>query len=346
VPESQERFYYISPDGKLVPVSSVGEALSMAQSGGYIWLDYRQPPRQALEALIEPLGIHPLSVEDSLDVDQIPKIDAFPTNNFLIFNYFEYIGGHLLIHEVDLFIGNTFLITISGHHAEDHWPLGGIERIVERSMSSIKQGPDFLLHVVLDYVVDEKYKAIESLEDSLDTAEETILASPAGFHPEGLLDLRRDLLSVRKSLFHEREILVKICRRDSAYISEQAIYRFRDIYDHLTKFFELTEACRDIVTSLMEIYLSMINNQMSKTANETNATMRRLTLITTIFMPLTFLTGLGGMSEFSMMTGPENWRFTYPAFLVAMILIAIADYFLIRWYERRMRRRAAQTAIQ
>jgi magnesium transporter len=86
----------------------------------------------------------------------------------------------------------------------------------------------------------------------------------------------------------------------------------------------------------------MINNEMAKTGNETNATMRRLTLITTIFMPLTFLTGLGGMSEFSMMTGSENWRIAYPAFLLAMILIAVGNYLLLRWYDRKMKRQATR----
>ena len=159
-----------------------------------------------------------------------------------------------------------------------------------------------------------------------------------------MLDLRRDLLALRKSLFHERELLVKICRKDSPFISEQAIFNFRDVYDHLAKFFELTEAYRDMVASLMEMYLSMINNEMAKAANETNSTMRRLTLITTIFMPLTFLTGLGGMSEYSMMTGSENWRIAYHVFLLAMIAIAVGNYLLIRWYDRRMKRQTQRPA--
>ncbi len=127
-------------------------------------------------------------------------------------------------------------------------------------------------------------------------------------------------MSLRKSLFHEREILIKICRKDCPFIAEKAIFHYRDIYDHLAKFFELTESYRDIVTSLMEMYLSMLNNQMTKAANETNVTVRRLTFITTIFMPLTLLAGIGGMSEWSMMTGPENWRIAYPAFLLAMVV--------------------------
>jgi magnesium transporter len=89
----------------------------------------------------------------------------------------------------------------------------------------------------------------------------------------------------------------------------------------------------------MEMYLSMLNNQMTKTANETNSTVRRLTIITTIFMPLTLLAGIGGMSEWSMMTGPQNWRIAYPAFLLVMGVIGLANYFLLNWIDKRNRQR-------
>jgi magnesium transporter len=145
------------------------------------------------------------------------------------------------------------------------------------------------------------------------------------------------LLNLRKCLFHEREILVKICRKDCPFIQERAIYHYRDIYDHLTKFFEMTESYREVVASLMDMYLSMLNNQMTKVANETNKTVRRLTLITTIFMPLTLLAGIGGMSEWSMMTGPSNWRIAYPAFLLAMVVIGFTNYCLLKWFERKRR---------
>ena len=105
----------------------------------------------------------------------------------------------------------------------------------------------------------------------------------------------------------------------------------------------MTESYRDIVTSLMEMYLSMLNNQMTKSSNETNLSVRRLTVITTIFMPLTLLAGIGGMSEWSMMTRPENWRIAYPAFLLAMVVIGFGNYLLIKWVERRSKRLDQQT---
>ena len=332
---SEVRYFHITRTGKLAPLPGLSEALAATQKGGYIWLDFCQATKEELAVLVEPLGLHPLSIEDCVDENQIPKIDDYPRNTFLIFNALHYANDQLNVYEVDLFIGGHFLVTVSGRDVNGQRVLNGLERLVEQNFEDVRQGPDFLLHVVLDHVVDEKFSAIEALEAELDRAEETILADLAHFDPSALLHLRRDLLNLRKSLFHEREILVKICRKDCPFITDKAIYAYRDIYDHLAKFFELTESSRDVVTSLMEMYLSMLNNQMTQAANATNIIVRRLTFITTIFMPLTLLAGIGGMSEYSMMTGPEHWRIAYPAFMLAMVVIGVVTYFVLRRIEQR-----------
>jgi magnesium transporter len=198
------------------------------------------------------------------------------------------------------------------------------------------RGPEYLLHVILDYAIDKKLTAIEALQERVDAAEEELIQDTGTFEPGLLLHLRRDLLTMRKSLFHEREILVKICRRDSPFISEKSIYHFRDIYDHLTKSFEIVEVYREMVTNAMELYLSLINNKMARISNKLNATVRRLTLITTIFMPLTLLAGVGGMSEWSMMTGAQNWKIAYPLFLLAMLAIGAVNYWALKRWEARI----------
>ncbi len=339
---SESRFYHITRDGNVLHLSTTVDALSAVKGGGFVWLDYIRPSKEnlpalkeELSALIEPLGLHPLSIEDCTDENQIPKIEDFPRNTFILFNTFSYSKQQLTIDEVDLFIGENFLVTVSGNGVDCERPFINIERMLELDVENVRQGPAFLMHVILDQIVDRKFLAIEALEDELDAAEESMLADISSFNPGALLRLRRDLLALRKSLFHEREILVKICRKDCPFISEKVIFPYRDIYDHLAKSFELTETFREIVTSLVEMYLSMINNRMTRFANETNATVRRLTFITTIFMPLTLLAGIGGMSEWSMMTGASNWRIAYPVFMVAMVLIGIASYFFLKRLEKR-----------
>ncbi len=332
---SETNFYHITTTGKVSCLPTVEKTIAAAKDGGYIWLDYCEPSREQLSALMPTLGLHPLAIEDCFDTNQIPKIDDYPKHTFMLFNSFDYVDHLLTIYEVDVFIGASFIVTVHQKDKKGNPILKGAERQAQAEKENIRQGPAFLLHVLLDHIVDDKFVEIENLEEQLVESEEAVLADPTSFNPAELLHLRRDLLTVRKSLYYEREILVKINRKDSPYIKEKALYLYRDIYDHLSKFFELTEAFRDMVTSLMEMYLSMLNNQMALAANQTNATVRRLTFITTIFMPLTLLAGIGGMSEWSMMTGPQNWRLAYPLFLMGMVVLGLVSYSFLKWLEKR-----------
>jgi magnesium transporter len=334
---SYSKFYHFHPSGMYYCVDSAEKAIMALKEGGFIWLNYFEPERKELSALVDPLGIHPLSIEDCMDTSQVPKIEQFPDNSFIIFNSFTYSDKTLAVDEIDLFIGKNFVITVSGFRSEGREPLKGIESLVGLEAGNVERGPAFLTHIILDYIVDQKFHAIESVEDEIEAAEENLIDNPEKFDPAELIRLRRFLLNLRKSLFHEREIFVKICRLDSPFIGEKAIFHYRDIYDHLAKFLELTENYREIVTSLMELYTSLLNNIMTKASNQTNLSVRRLTLIATIFMPLTLLASIGGMSEWSMMTGPENWKLTYPMFLMGMIIIGLISYILIRRVEKRTR---------
>jgi len=328
-------FFHISLDGKLVLVETLEKALSSMKKGGYIWFNYSRPTKEELSLLINPLGLHPLSIEDCLNENQIPKIEEYSRYTFIILNIISYSQGEISINEADVFIGADFLVTVTGHNSKNSQAFDNIAHIIQQHSENIRQGPAFLLHLLLDYIVDQKFGVIEMLEDELDNAEDTILSDLPSFNPAIILQMRRNLLALRKSLFHEREVFVKICRKDCLFIPEKLLYLFRDIYDHITIFFELIETSREIATSLMEMYLSLLNNQMARTANKTNSTVRRLTFITTIFMPLSLLAGIGGMSEYSMMTNPGNWRIAYPAFLMAMLALGIGAYFFLKRLEKK-----------
>ncbi|MGB8358608.1 MAG: CorA family divalent cation transporter, partial [Bacteroidales bacterium] len=129
---------------------------------------------------------------------------------------------------------------------------------------------------------------------------------------------------------------IKISRNDCEWVPEKATVHYRDIFDHLSNFLEMTESNRDNVTSLMELYASMLNNQMARDSNQTNSTVRRLTFITTIFMPLTLIAGIFGMSEWTVLTGgEEHIRNSFLIFGGAMVLIGIMNFLFINWLERR-----------
>ena len=341
---SESKFYHFTSTGLFYGVATARDAIAAANEGGFIWLNYYKPSREEISSLVETIGIHPLSVEDCFDDKQVPKIEHFSNNTFILFNAFTYSEKELFIDEINLFIGKNFLITVSGYKSGDRKPLSDVVNFIESDPKNAKGGPDFLMHIVLDHLVDEKYKAFDNMEDDLEESEELLISDVQKFQPRQLINLRKILLALRKSLYHEREILVKICRCDCPFISQKAIANYRDVYDHLAKFFELTETYREIETSLMELYTSLISNQMNKLSNETNYSMKRLTLIATICMPLTLLAGIGGMSEWTMMTGPENWKISYPLFFLGMVILALISYLVIKRVEKRKADR--QTLIE
>lgn len=327
-------FYFIDNSGKCSELATIEDAINKDTSNGYVWYSFNRLAADELLILKEPLGLHSLSIEDCLDDNQVPKIDEFPTNTFVLFNSFNYKNKQLSIDEINFFIGKNFLISVNRIDNEKPF-FSDVLRMINQSIVNIKNGPAFLMHILIDFIVDKKIIGIEAIQDEIDNAEDKLLDNYADFDAKDVQRLRRDLLSLRKSLFYEREILLKICRKDSPFIHENATYNFKDIYDHIAKFYELSETLRDIVKSLMEMHLSMMNNEMSKSANQTNNIVRRLTYITTIFMPLTLLAGIGGMSEWSMMTGPENWKISYPLFLLLMAVIGIANYYLLTKLDKK-----------
>jgi len=330
------RFYRVTKAGKLMPFDTADEAIKKTLKDEFFWLHYIDPTTEEIAPLIEAIGLSELSIEDVIDDNQLPKIDIFPENTFILINDFSYFSGELHVKEINLFLGENFIVTVDRIGPDGKPVLGEtIEEDVENAISQGRAKPEYALHAIIDAVVDRKLYAIEAIEDELTQAEDALFEHRKGFSVKSLQHIRRSLITLRKSLFHEREILLKISRGDCPLISDKSIFHFRDIYDHITRYFELIETMRDIETSLMEIDLSLRNNEMSRISNRTNRTLRRLTFISTIFMPLTLLSGIGGMSEWSMMTGSQNWRFTYPLFMLGMLIIGTISFRLLIWVARR-----------
>ncbi len=331
----ENRYFAITRSGALHKAAGLNDALLFAGDEGYIWLDYIDPSPESLAELGTSLGIHPLSIEDCLNGDQLPKLDLFPTYSFMTFSIFEPTSDGFQAHELDLFISKRFLITVSRREVNGTSVLSSMEASIEREMDTVRLGPSYLLHQVVDMIVDHKLMAVEGIEEKLDADEDAILRDAASFNLGSLMDSRRDLQVIRRSLFHERELIGKLIRKDSPFLAEKSLIYFRDVYDHLSKYYEIAETAREQVTNLMEIHLSLISNAMAESSNRTNAIMRRLTLITTIFMPLTLISGIGGMSEFTMMVGSTNWRTAYLILLIVMVIIAAINYVLLLKMENK-----------
>jgi magnesium transporter len=326
------RCVHFDGQGTMRVLGDVAEAVRCLGEAGFVWLDVLDPSAQELAPLGLALNLHPLSLEDCLDDSQIPKLDIFPAYSFLLFNRYCLTDGALTISEVNVILGERFVVTVHGRGGEAG-ALGNIEERIQRAMSSIQQGPAFLMHAVLDLLVDGKFEVVETLQEGVDAAEEAVLSDLAPFDPEAVLTVRRQLLELRRSLYYEREVLIKLCRRDSAFVPEKAIYPLRDVYDHLAKLFEAMEIGREMITSVMDLHFAIQNNRLTVTANRINHLMSRLSVIMTVFMPLTLLAGIGGMSEWTMMTGQQNWPAAYSLFLAAMIVIGGFNFLMLRWLK-------------
>jgi magnesium transporter len=325
------RVYQFSPKAPPAKIPDVVEGLRTLKKGGFIWGDFSNPSGEDLAPLVETLGIHPLAIEDCFDEKAVSKIETYPGHIFALFNSVTYHDQDLSTNEVGFFIGANYLLTVHGAKNKSSQLFEAFRTAVERPQSEAAKGVDFLFHVILDYIIDRKIDAIDKLHDDIEIAEERVIKQDPTFSPEDLLYLRSCLLSLRKTLFHEREILIKICRKDFPFVTEKAIYYYRDIYDHLTKFLESVEINREMISNLLELYISMQSNRMAVVSNQTNEIMKRLTLITTIFMPMTLLSGVGGMSEWSMIMGPENWKISYPLFLLLLLLLGVFNYAFFKW---------------
>ena len=332
-----KKYFHISEDGGIRENTEYERTASSLPSGGYTWLNYYQPDKEGMMELVDKYSVHPLSAEDCLDKNQLPKIERFAENTFIIFNSFHYDKRVLHVDEINFFIGKDFLITICGNNSDERNPLEDVESMILADQGSIKNSPAVLLHRILDCIVDRKFDVFEKIEDEIEESEDKILDADPLFDATELIRLRRRLQTLRKSLFHESEILLKICRNDYSFTTAEMIAHYRDVSDHLGKFFGLTETYRENVTNLMELFESIQNNLMAKSANDTNVSVRKLTIIATVFLPLTLIASIGGMSEWTMMTGAMSWKLSYLILIFAMALIAAINYWIIKKLEGKGR---------
>ncbi len=323
--------FHLSQNGRMEILNNLGDAFQCIEKGKFVWIDFDKPEEKDLSLLISKLNIHPLSIEDCLDQQTIPKMDVFPDYSFFVFNQYLLENDALCIREVNFIFGKGFLISI---HGRDHENDGLVNKFRERiALNGLNcyKSPDYLLYALMDYIVDSKMTVIDKFENDVEALEMLVHEKPEKLQPQALLVIRKNLNELRKSLFYEREVLTKICRADSSIITEKsAIFYFKDIFDNLTRYFEEIEKGRETINNLFSLHLSAKNNQISMISLQMNEVMKRLTVITTIFMPLTFFSGVGGMSEWSMICGPENWKYSYPIFLFLMIVFAFIVYRILQ----------------
>jgi magnesium transporter len=295
---------------------------------GLLWVDFTSEPTETSQPILESFKFHHLAIADALEQTHAPKIDDWGDYLYIVLNYMHLVKAtepwDTEIDELDIFLGRNYVIT---HHDN---PIPSIEEVwnaSQRDPRYSQDGADHLLYKIIDAIVMNYMPIIEKIDDEIDWIEDQVFDRPSSQTLARLFTLKRVLLAMRRILLPQREVLNKMARDDYNVIDRKDRIFFRDIYDHLVRLHDVNESLRDLVGGAMDTYLSVINNRM-------NEVMKTLTIITTLFMPLTFVTGFFGMNFFAANPPRENWTLPiiFYSTLGLMLLTPILMYF---WMRRR-----------
>ena len=301
-------------------VKAVDECLIFKEKPSVTWINIDGLHQsEVLEKLGSCYGIHPLVLEDIL-TDQRPKLEDYDDYLFIVLKmlYYEEEGDDELgdskidMDQVSMILGPNFIISFKEKEVDVFEPLRARLRTAKGKIR--KQGADYLAYSMMDAVVDHYFLIMEKLGERFEDLEDAVVANPEPVVLPAIYNLKRDMLFLRKSVWPLREAISKMQRTDSPLVSESTKIYLRDVYDHTIQVIENIETFRDMSASLLETYLSSQNNRL-------NEVIKLLTIISTIFIPLTFLAGLYGMNFRFMPELESPWG--YPAILIFMLLVVV-----------------------
>jgi len=274
-------------------------------------------------------GLHPLALEDVINSGQRPKMDSYEEQLFVVMTHplISADRTDVKLAQLSLFVGHNYVISF--HPGADD-PFEPVRQRLRNLVGRIRgRGADYLLYALLDMVIDEGYPVLEWLGEDIEKLEEELLDAPTNSGLHRLHHLKRTMLILRRMLWPQREVLNSLVRDESEFILDENKPYYRDCYDHTIQIMDLIETYRDMVTGLLDVYLSSVSYRL-------NEVMRVLTIIATIFIPLTFIVGVYGMNfanDQSPWAMPElHWYFGYP--LVWLVMIGIVAGMMI-YFKRK-----------
>lgn len=294
---------------------------------GLLWMDLADEPAEHCDSLLRELfGFHPLAVDDALNESHAPKIDDWGNYLYVVLHDVRYDPGRnpsMELPELDIFVGQPYLVT---YHTETIEAVERVWQTCQRDDRLLKHGSDHLLYRIADELAVDYTRVVDTMEEEMDKIEDRIFSNPTPDILERIFDLKRPVLHLRRTIGQQREVLNKLARDDYAVIDPKDQIYFRDVYDHLIRLYDIVEGMRDLVGGALDTYLSVVNNRM-------NDIMKTLTIITTLFMPLSFLTGFFGMNFFGPVIALPFWtgRFMFMLLMLSMVSLP----FLMFWWMRR-----------
>lgn len=268
-------------------------------------------------------NLHPLVLEDILNTEQRPKLDDMEEYLFVVAKmvYYSSDDDIMKFEQISFVLWKNFVLTFQEDIGDVFDPVR--ERLRKGKGRIRKMGSDYLMYTLLDALVDSYFDVLEKISDRIENLEEELMDSPEPETLQIIHNMKRELVFLRRSVWPVREIIGSLEKNELDLISEKAKIFYRDVYDHTIQVIDIIETCRDLVSGMMDLFLSSISNRM-------NEVMKMLTVIATIFIPLTFIAGIYGMN-FEFM--PElKWRWGYPSVWAVMIFIVI---WMILWFKRK-----------
>ncbi len=249
-----------------------------------------------VQGLCQHFEIHPLVIEDILSPQQRPKIEVFDQYLYIVFKMLNYQNEEIVSEQISLILGKTFVITFQEVPGDI---FDSLRERIEKGRGRIRKNQsDYLAYSIMDVVIDHYFLVLESLGDEIESLEENVLNNPQESFLEDLYYLRHRLIYMRKATWPLREVVSTLQRGELTFIKKSTLRFIGDLYDHIAQVIDTVETNREMVSSILDVYLSMMSNKM-------NEIMKVLTIIATIFIPLSFLAGVYGMN-FDMNAGPFN----------------------------------------
>lgn len=295
-----------------------------------IWLDIEAPSPADITRLTETFQLHPLAIEDITKARQRPKIDVYEDFYFLVCYDVDYIEDGDLIdeHELAVAIGKNYLLTF--HHE----PIEEIDEVAarfRRNTTEIERGIGILLYSLLDTIVDHYFPVIDRIGERIEELETDVIEHPGPNQRRGMQDifsLKRELVHLRRQIAPERDAMAVLARRELPIVSEAAGVYFQDLYEHVLRVTDAVDIYRDLLSGVLDSYLSVSSNNLAVAANNLNDIMKRLTSYSIILMSMALITGIYGMNFDNM---PElHYHFGYPAALGLMVLVGAVLAFLFK----------------
>jgi magnesium transporter len=309
-------------------VQSVEELLPFRDTASVTWINVDGLSDVALlEALGNAFKIHRLTLEDVLNCGQRPKVEEYDGYEFVVMKSVDMIDDKLETEQISIIFGHNYVLTLQEVPGDSFEP---VRERIRRGKGLIRSmGPDYLAYALMDALIDESFPVLERYGEKIESLEDELVEHPTPQTLHQIHGVKRELLLLRRIAWPERDLVNSMLRDDSKFIAAETKVFLRDVYDHVVQAMDMIETYRELGAGMLDVYLSSLSNRM-------NEVMKVLTIIATIFIPLTFIAGVYGMN-FDPDTSPWNmpelrWYWGYP---FSLALMAVTAAGLVRYFRRK-----------